>query len=42
MDDIKKFFKEGADGIFVYQSDVYCADPFLRNTLDWRKWRKSK
>lgn len=42
MDDIKKFFKEGADGIFVYQADVYCADPFLRNTLDWRKWRKSK
>ncbi|MCM8825393.1 MAG: hypothetical protein NC937_04525 [Candidatus Omnitrophica bacterium] len=39
-DDIKKFFKEGADGIFVYQADLYCADPFTRNVIDWRKWKK--
>ncbi|MCM8788326.1 MAG: hypothetical protein NC907_00880 [Candidatus Omnitrophica bacterium] len=38
--DIRRFFKEGADGIFVYQADIYCADPFTRNVIDWRKWKR--
>ncbi|MGC9066600.1 MAG: hypothetical protein ACP5JO_08290 [Candidatus Ratteibacteria bacterium] len=38
--DIKRFFKEGADGIFIYQADLYCADPFTRNALNWKTWKK--
>jgi len=38
--DIRRFFNEGADGIFVYQADLYCADPFTREVFNWRKWRK--
>lgn len=37
-EDITRFFREGADGIFVYQADWHGADPFTRDTLDWRKW----
>lgn len=40
-DDIGRFFKEGADGIFVYQTDLYCADPFTRNIPDWNRWQRS-
>ncbi len=36
--DITRFFREGADGIFVYQADLHCADPFTREVLDWRRW----
>jgi hypothetical protein len=37
-EDIIRFFKEGADGIFVYQADGHLADAFNRPVLDWRKW----
>jgi hypothetical protein len=37
--DIRRFFNEGADGIFVYQADGYCADPFTRTALDWKNWK---
>lgn len=36
--EIRRFFREGADGIFVYQADTYFADPFNRTVFDWRKW----
>lgn len=36
--EIRRFFREGADGIFVYQADTYFADPFNRTAFDWRKW----
>ena len=36
-EDIARFLREGADGIFVYQADNYCADPLLRTVLDWRR-----
>jgi hypothetical protein len=36
--DIRRYLKEGADGIFVYQADTHLADPFNRPVLDWRKW----
>lgn len=29
-EDMTRFLDEGADGIFVYQGDVHCADPFNR------------
>lgn len=35
--DIRRFFKEGADGIFVYQADLYCADPFTRTIFNWKR-----
>ena len=35
--DIRSALREGADGIFVYQADGYCANPFTRNALDWRR-----
>ncbi|HOK79749.1 MAG TPA: hypothetical protein PK303_06920 [bacterium] len=38
--DIKRFFNEGADGVFVYQADLYCADPFTRDVLNWKQWKK--
>jgi len=41
-EDISRFFREGADGIFVYQADNHCVDPFTRTVLDWRKWPATK
>ncbi len=36
--DIARFLKEGADGIFVYQADLFVADALTRTVLDWRRW----
>jgi len=35
--DIRRHLRDGADGIFVYQADGHCADPFNRTVLDWRR-----
>jgi hypothetical protein len=36
--DITRFFRQGADGIFVYQADRHLADAFTRAAFDWRRW----
>lgn len=36
--DIRRHLRDGADGIFVYQADGHCADPFNRMVLDWKRW----
>ena len=38
--DTTRFLKEGADGIFVYQADLHCADAFTRTALNWRTRRR--
>lgn len=35
--DIRRHLRDGADGIFVYQADGHCADPFNRAALDWKR-----
>lgn len=36
-DDIRRYLREGADGIFVYQGDAHLADPFTGPVLDWTR-----
>lgn len=37
-EDITRFWREGADGIFVHQADGHLADPFARPVINWRNW----
>ena len=37
-EDIERYLREGADGIFVYQADAHLCNPFTRTVLDWRRW----
>ncbi|MHB9107238.1 MAG: hypothetical protein ACYDCO_09310 [Armatimonadota bacterium] len=34
--DIRRHLRDGADGIFVYQADGHCADPFNWTALNWK------
>ncbi len=37
-EDINRFFKEGADGVFVYQADLHLADAYTKNAINKHNW----
>ncbi|MFA5860037.1 MAG: hypothetical protein WC955_13330 [Elusimicrobiota bacterium] len=37
-EDIERYMKEGADGVFVYQADLHLVDAYTKHAIDKRNW----